>query len=130
MIIENSYVAGLVTGLPISALCMLYALLRKGHIVTQFKASDAGLASISDGAFLLMLLGGFAFVGPMLGILAGLVYKWVPSTSLYLILALGLAMLFSIAALLSRTPFTFEKIVLNFAVGLSFGFLLPRLMGS
>ena len=53
-----------------------------------------------------------------------------PSTSFYLTLALGLAVLFSIAALLSRTPFTLEKIVLNFAVGLSFGFLLPRLMGS
>ena len=130
MIIQNRLIAGLVAGLPISALCTLYTLLRKEHVVTQFKAIDASLAQFSNGTFLLMLLTGFAFVGPMLGILAGLAYQWIPSASLFLSLALGLAVLFSLIALISHTSFTFEKIVLNFAVSLSFGFGLPWLVGS
>jgi hypothetical protein len=130
MIIQNRLIAGLAAGLPISALCMFYTLLRSGDVVTQFKATDASLAQFSDGTFLLMLLSGFAFVGPMLGILAGLVYQWIPSASHFLCLALGLAALFSIIALISHTPFTLEKIVLNFAVSLSFGIVLPWLVGS
>ena len=74
-----------------------------------------------------MVFGSVLFMGPLLGLLAALVFGWLPSRTAYLGLALGLATLMSIAAIASRTPMMGAKIVLNYVVALTFGLLLPRM---
>jgi len=51
-----------------------------------------------------MLFGSMLFMGPFLGMLAALVYGWLPSQTAYLGLALGLATLISIGACLRNVP--------------------------
>jgi hypothetical protein len=68
------------------------------------------------------------FMGPFLGMLAALVYGWLPSRTAYLGLALGLATLMSIGVIVGRTPMMGAKIVMNYLVALVFGLLLPRLV--
>jgi hypothetical protein len=128
--IANRFLAGVLVGLPLSALCVFYTLLRRQYLVSGFKAMDATLSNLSDNTMWFMMLGAMAFVGPMLGIMAGLVYGWVPSDSFFLAVALGLGALFTVGALVSRTPFTLEKVVLNVAVAVVFGLFLPRLVGG
>jgi hypothetical protein len=66
------------------------------------------------------------FMGPFLGMLAALVYGWLPSRTAYLGLALGLATLMSIGAIAGRMPMMGSKIGMNYLVALVFGLLLPR----
>jgi hypothetical protein len=48
----------------------------------------------------------------------------------YIALAFGLATLMSLGALVSRTPMTPEKIVLNYAVALMLGLVATRLVAA
>jgi hypothetical protein len=63
------------------------------------------------------------------GLGAGFIYGWVGSPSTFRLLAGGAAVVLSVLALISRTPLIPDKIFMNFAVAISYGFLLPWLTG-
>jgi hypothetical protein len=123
----NRFVVGVVVGLAISAIGLVYALLRKDQMMAMFMQAGEEGAAMSARAATWLLFGSMLFMGPFLGVLAALVYGWLPSRTAYLALALGLATLMSIGALVSRTPMMGAKVALNYLVALTFGLLLPRL---
>jgi hypothetical protein len=126
----NRFVAGVVAGLAISAVGLIYSLLRKDQMVGLFMQAGEGEPAMSASAASWMLFGSMLFMGPFLGLLAALVYGWLPSPTAYLGLALGLATLLSIGAVASRTPMIGEKIGMNYVVAIVFGVILPRLAST
>ena len=124
---SNRFVVGALAGLIISVVGLIFAVIRKDEMVKLFMQPDGGGAAMSAQAATWLLFGAMAFMGPFLGVLAALVYGWLPSRNAYLALALGLATLMSIAAVADRTPLAGPKVVLNYLVALVFGLLLPRL---
>ena len=126
----NRFVVGAVAGLAISAVGLVYALVRRDQMVAMFMQPDQEGAGMPAQAATWLLFGSMLFMGPFLGLLAALVYGWLPARMAYLGLALGLATLMSIGAIASRTPMMGAKIVLNYLVALTFGLLLPRLAAA
>jgi hypothetical protein len=123
----NQFVVGAVAGVAISAIGLVYALVRKDQMVATFMQADQEGAGMSAQAATWLLFASMLFMGPFLGLVAALVYGWLPSRTAYLGLALGLATLMSIGAIISRTRMMGAKIVLNYIVALTFGLVLPRL---
>lgn len=123
---ENRFVAGVVAGLPVSLLCLGYLAVRRDAVVAMF-TDGGGSDALSPQAAASLAVAAAIAVGPGLGLLAAVVWGWVPEAGTYLAMALILATLFSVAAVVTRTPMAAEKIVLNYAVALMLGFVAPRL---
>jgi hypothetical protein len=126
----NSFVSGLVAGLPLSALGVIYSMLRFEGLADLFREGDAEMAAMGEGPMRLMLLAMFG-LGPLfLGGIAGLVYGAIGSQQTYLVLAIGIATIASILALLSRTPMMSDKIIMNYIVAVTLGLLIPHMIGN
>jgi hypothetical protein len=125
--LPNRFVLGVLAGLIVSAVGLIFAVARKEQMVAVFMQPEPGGEGMSRGTATAMLSTSMGLFGPILGALAALVYGWVPSRTVFLGLALGLATLLSMAAVVSRTPMAGAKVVLNYLVALVFGLLLPRL---
>ena len=124
----TSIQAGLLSAVPLAALAVAYMLLRGRALVALINAGSTE-ASMSDQAWFYLMLGTMAIAPFVLGLVAGLVYGWVGSPFVYRLLVLGLGVVFSVLALITRTPMAFDKIVMNLLVALDFGLLLPLLAG-
>jgi hypothetical protein len=111
----------------ISAIGLVFAFVRREPMGTIFMQPNRDGVAMSRQVAARLLFGSVLFMGPLLGLLAALVYGWLPSRTTDLGLALGLATLMSIAAVASRTPMMGPKIALNYIVALPFGLLLPGL---
>lgn len=126
----NYIQAGLLAAVPLSALGIGYMFWR-GSALVQVLMSDSGEAgAMSEQRWFYMMLASLALAPFVFGILAGLVFGWVGDPYIYRLLALGLAILFSVLALLSSTPMLTTKIAMNYLVALSFGLLVPYLTAS
>jgi hypothetical protein len=77
----------------------------------------------------LLILGGFAGAALLLGVLSAVVFGMVGSATRFVMIALGAAVLFSVLAMISKTPLTTDKIVWNFAVGGVLGVCVPLFSG-
>jgi hypothetical protein len=116
---------GVLAGLPLAGAFIVYFLLRGKTFVALMKSTDTSFASKTDQQVFVMFLASFAFGALFLGAIAGLVYSWVGSPNSFLGLAVGLAVLMSILAVVTRTPMTVDKIFMNFAVAGVLGYLIP-----
>ena len=96
-------------------------------MVSSMVEPDPSLAEFSAGTLFWMFLGTLALAPLAFGALGSLVYGGVGSPRWFLILGAGLAVLFSVLAAVSRTPMIGLKIVMNFAVGIVLGILVPLL---
>ncbi len=126
--IENRFLAGVLIGLPISALCLMYTFVRRDYVLAALRAGEAE-GGLSDRTLFWLMMCGPAIIGPLLGLVAAALYGWI-SPSLYVKVALGMGALMTIGAVVGRTPMALEKIVLNLLVVGGFGWLLPRLAGG
>jgi hypothetical protein len=108
---------------------VIYALVRGKVLVEFFKSTDEDLAKLGDRAFYLIILGMFVLMGLIFGTVSGLVYGWVSTTTIFRAIALGAAAVFTLAALISKTPLAADKIFWNLAVGGVLGVLVPMLAG-
>ena len=126
----SNFVSGLVAGLPLGVLGAIYSMARYEALVAVFQEGDAEMAAMGEGAMRLMLLAMFGLGPLLLGGVAGLVYGAIGSQQTYLGLAVGIAIVASILAVAVRTPLMGDKIVMNFAVALLLGMLIPRLAGA
>ncbi len=126
----STVLSGVASGLPLGVLGSVYALLRYEALAAMFQEGDADMAALGDGPMRLMLLAMFGLGSLLFGAVAGLVYGRIGSPQSYLGLALGLAVLMSVWAVVSRTPMMGDKIVMNFVVALVLGLLIPRLAGA
>lgn len=125
--LENRFLVWVIAGIPISLLCLGYVALRRDTVMALLTAGD-GSEALPPAAASALAFGTAAAIGPGLGLLAALVYGWLPSEATYTTLALGLATLLSVVALASRTPLMVEKVVLNYVVALVLAVVAPRLV--
>jgi hypothetical protein len=121
--------AGLLAAVPLAAMGVAYMLVRGKALIALINA-DATEATMSEQAWFYLLLGTMALAPFLLGLLAGLVYGWIGNPFVYRLVALGFGVLFSILAVVSRTPMALDKIGMNLLVALDFGFLVPLLSGE
>jgi hypothetical protein len=75
----NSFLSGMLAGLPLSVLGVSYALIRFETVATVFRDGDPGMEATNDRALRLMLLAMFGASPLLLGGIAGLVYGAVDS---------------------------------------------------
>lgn len=123
----NNFVAGLLSGLVLAFVFVGYMLARGRSLVTFFKEPDENFARLSDKTLFSIVLACFLGAALLFGLLSGLVYSWVGSGPYFSGLAIGLAILLSILALVSKQPLIPDKIFWNFAVGGVLGLLTPLL---
>ena len=123
----NTFLAGLLSALPLSALGAAAMLIWGTQFVAALKAGGSDFGSMSDSLMQLLFLATFALSPLLLGLLSAAVYNWVKDPLIFRAVALGLAVLLSVLALVSRTPMPVPKIIANFAVALAIGMLLPLL---
>ena len=84
-----------------------------------------------DGkADLLSITGDVVLMSIVFGVLASIVYSLVGSQVIYMAIPFGLAALFSILAVASKTSMTGDKVVWNLAIGVVLGILVPVLAGG
>jgi hypothetical protein len=126
-LIENRYLAGVVAGIPVSLACLAYVLLRRDTVVQVL--TGGGKAMSTESTSILAVVTAVS-IGPVLGLAAALVFNRMPSEQQYATLAFGLATAMSLAALVSRTPLTVEKIVLNYLVAVCLGLIMPWLVAG
>lgn len=121
----SHFLAGLLAGIILASALTVYVLVRGNHLVTFFKSLDQNVAHISDRGLFVAILMVFWAVSLVFGIMAGLVYDWLPEPSYFPGLAVGSALALNLIAVVSRTPLTQDKIVWNIAVGGFLGILIP-----
>ena len=121
----NKIVAGLLAAIPLSTAGVIYMLVQGRKVAAELMADDTS-GMTSDQWYLIFLVS-FALAPFAFGALSGVVCGLVGSPQLFLGIALGLAVLFSIAAVATRTPMLVFKLVANFAVALILGILVPLL---
>ena len=124
---EQILLAGLLSGLVLAGVFLLYTALRGRVLVVFFQGLDANMARMSPRVLFLLLIAGFITAALLFGLLAGLVYRWIGSPLTFALMGLGAAVLLSLLALVSRTPLAADKIAWNFVVGLLLGLLVPLL---
>ena len=122
---QNHYLAGILAGSLVSVLCLTYVLLRRDSVVRIFAGGDHPL---HETAATIVTFGTAAFIGPMLGVVAACLLDRMGSEEEWALVAFGLATLMSANALASKTSLLGEKIVLNYALAVALGILMPRLI--
>ena len=125
----SNLLAGFIAGIPLAVILVIYALVRGKALVEFFKSTDEDLAKLGDRTFYLIILGMFVLMGLIFGTVSGLVYGWVSTTTIFRAIAFGAAAVFTLAALISKTPLAADKIFWNLAVGGVLGVLMPMLAG-
>lgn len=123
----NNILAGLLAAVPLSALGIGYMLWKGSTLVQVLQSDSTEAGNMSAGSWFYLMLGSFALAPFVFGILAGLVFSWIGDPLVYRLLALGMAVVFSVLAVLSRTPMVPAKVAMNFLVALDFGLLVPLL---
>jgi uncharacterized membrane protein len=121
----SGFIAGFVLGIVLG----IYVQVRKNKLVMFFKDQDESIARMSDRTLFVIILGCFISAALLFGVLAGLVYAWLGVTSIYVMVAIGAALLLSLLAVVSRTQLVGDKIFWNFAVGGVLGLIVPLLVG-
>ena len=121
----SGFIAGSILGIVLG----IYVVVREDKLVMFFKDQDDSIAKMSDRALFVIILGCFLSAALLFGVLAGLVYAWLGVTSIYVMVAIGAAVLLSLLAVVSRTPLVGDKIFWNFAVGGVLGLMVPLLVG-
>jgi hypothetical protein len=124
---EHILSAGLLSGVVMAGVFILYATLRGQALVAFFQVMDANMARMSPRVLFWLLVAGFITAALLFGLLAGLVFRWIGAPLTFALIWLGAAMLLSLLALVSRTPLAADKIAWNFAVGAVLGLLVPLL---
>lgn len=123
----NRFSAALLAALPLSIVGAGYMFFYGRKAVNSLRVGDPDLAQMSGDQLYYLFLAAFSLAPFLFGIVSVLIYGWLGSTWLFRGLALGLAVLMTIAAVVQRTPMLGVKVIGNFAVALAFGWLLPLL---
>ena len=123
----SNLAAGLLAGLALALVFVLYMLARERKLAGFFRESEESLAKLPEDAFFYIMMACFVAAGLLFGALSGLVYGWIGSPTHYMGLALGLALCLSVLAAVSKQPLVPDKIIWNFAVGGVLGILVPLL---
>lgn len=124
----NRFVAGLVSSLPLSLIALIVMLIWGRQIIAAMQSGEAE-PGMSDRQLYWLILAGMVLYPFVFGLISALVYGWAGSPVRFRQIAIGLALVMTIAAVVSRTPFMAPKIIANLAVAGVYGWMLPALSG-
>ena len=127
MMFSSRLIAGLVASIPLAMVMVVYWLVRSREFIAVL-TQNGSVGEITNGQARGLFLGMFVLMAFGFGLASSFVYGWIGSKSTYLGLALGLATVFSVLAIISRTPLPWDKVFMNFAVAGVLGFLIPFLV--
>lgn len=122
---HNKLLAGMLAGLLLAGVFVIYYLIRGKAFVASMKATSPEMANTSDTALYFMFLGAFIFAALLLGVLSVVVYGLVGTSTRFRLLAAGLAVVASILAAVTHTPMPVDKIFMNLAVAGMLGGIIP-----
>lgn len=120
--------AGLISGVVLAVGFTVYMFLR-GEALVAVSMQDENTPNVSPKMFFYVFLGVFILASLGLGSLSGVLYQMLGSRLLYTGIALGAAVLFSLVALITKTPLPWDKVAMNLMVGGILGILTPLLAG-
>lgn len=122
----NSMTAGVVAGLVL-ALSMAAFMFVRGEAFAEIIFAEANIGNLTARQSTFIMMGMGIVLSLLFGLLAGFVYEKLGSTQTFHFLALGLAVLFTVAAFLVKTPLPWDKTIMNFMTALALGALVPLL---
>ncbi len=125
----NPLLAGILSGLILGLVFLGHLLFRHPAVAQVFQADAQEQTSASGQQIALYLALGFLGTALFFGAAAGLVYRVLNDPGLYQGIAYSAAVLFSVIALISKTPLPIDKIFWNLAVGGILGTLVPFFSG-
>lgn len=123
----NRFLVALLVALPLSILGAGYMLISGHKAVASLMVVDPDLSHMTEGQLYYLFFAAFSLAPFVFGLISALVWGWLDSIWLFRGLALGLAVVMTVAAIAQRTPMLGIKVVANFGVALAFGWLLPLL---
>ncbi len=126
---ESNVFAGLLAGLALAVVFVLYVVLRGRALAAFFQSLDQNIANLPEKKLFYIILACFIGAALLFGMIAGLVYGLVGSSTRFVSIAFGGAVLLSLLAAVSKTPLVGDKIVWNFTVGGVLGILVPLISG-
>jgi hypothetical protein len=120
---------GLLAGIPVALVSALIMLMSGEHVAATLR-TDPSFATMGDREIRWLWVGATVLACFGLGILASGVYafvsaQWGWGPDLFLDMALVLAVVMSVLAIVLQTPLLIEKILINFAVAVGLGMLIP-----
>jgi hypothetical protein len=120
----SAAVAGLIAGIPLAFVLGIYVLVRGRELVQFFRSVDERIGRIPEKNLLKIILVSFIGAAFLLGLAAGLIYRWF-GIPVYHYLAVGGVVVLSVLAILSRQPLIGDKLFWNLSVGIILGGLVP-----
>jgi ABC-type transport system involved in multi-copper enzyme maturation permease subunit len=121
---------GMQAGIILAGVMVVYMLIRGKQLVSEFKRLDASFTRLSNKTLFLLFMGMFILMSLIFGALAGMIFSLLDSQSMFMLIAFGLGLLFSLAAVTSKTPLMIDKVSWNLMVGFVLGITVPLLAGG
>lgn len=121
---------GMQAGIILAGVLVVYMLIRGKQLVSEFKRLDASFTRISNKTLFLLFMGILILMSLIFGAFAGLIFSLLDSQSTFTLIAFGLGLLLSVAAVTSKTPLMIDKVSLNLMVGFVLGITVPVLAGG
>ena len=121
---------GMQAGIILAGVLVVYMLIRGKQLVSEFKRLDASFTRISNKTLFLLFMGIFILMSLVFGALAGMIFSLLGSQSTFTLIAFGLGLLLSVAAVTSKSPLMIDKVSLNLMVGFVLGITVPVLAGG
>ncbi|OAT83617.1 hypothetical protein [Desulfotomaculum copahuensis] len=125
---------GLLSGIPVGLLSALVVFLGRDNVIAGGRMVE-GMAKMSGSGIVTSMMAAFGGGALVFGILSAAVYKkfflsrfGAQAGGYFLAFALALAVVASVLAVVSKTPFAREKVIINLIYALGFGLLLPRFL--
>lgn len=125
----NPLLAGILSGSILGLVFLGHLIFRHRAVAQIFQADAQEQTSVSGQQIALYLALGFLGTALFFGAAAGFVYQALNDPGLYQGIAYSAAVLFSVIALISKTPLPIDKVFWNLAVGGILGTLVPFFSG-
>ncbi len=106
--------SGLIAAIPVSVLGIGYTLWRGDVLVKLIMEDTADPNSLTHAQLYYLFLAAVGLMPFVFGVLAGAVYSWVNNPIIFLVIAIGSAVVLTILAWRSKTPGALEKNLLEF----------------
>ena len=121
---------GMQAGIILAGVMVVYMLIRGKQLVSELKRLDVSFTRLSNKTLFLLFMGMFILMSLVFGALAGMIFSLLDSQSMFMLIAFGLGLLFSLAAVTSKTPLMIDKVSWNLMVGFVLGITVPLLAGG
>ncbi len=121
----HTIISGLLAGLVVGVVCIVYVLIRTRKMATAHKAGHAIPYSEGRTSVGLMIMAVFGSGSMVWGFVGAGLYHLIHVEFSFFLISLSLAAFFTFIIWRSRTSFARDKVLLTFIVFLGLGVLIP-----